>query len=260
MIEPKIFISHSASDTEIGNKFLLFLESLGFNRNEIFYSSKYHNGVELGKNFPDVVKNSFKESNLIVFLLTPNFYDSPYCLNEMGAAWICDDKEIVPILLGDLTFSDMKGFIGSQTKSFSPKHSEQEELYTFFSKRTSFDFNKTLAKKRYNEFLKCSIQDIKLNDELDISDLDDKAIEILSEINSSKNMYAIYSNILNVVQINCNNKNLCLTANAVEKIQYKEAMEKLLQLGYVECRKKRNLFNFIYPTTKGLEFLKLKEK
>ena len=119
----KIFISHSAIDAEIGEKFLEFLISLGYNKKNIFYSSKYHNGVEIGKNFPNVVRDNFIDADIIVLLLTENFYNSCYCVCEEGAAWISQDKEIVPVLLGDLTFGDMKGFIDSSTKSFSPKHS-----------------------------------------------------------------------------------------------------------------------------------------
>lgn len=59
MIDAKIFISHCANDSEIGEKFLNFLLSLGYKKENIFYSSKYHNGVEIGKNFPNVVRDNF---------------------------------------------------------------------------------------------------------------------------------------------------------------------------------------------------------
>lgn len=111
----------------------------------IFYSSKYHNGVEIGKNFPNVVRDNFIGANIVVLLLTENFYNSYYCVCEEGAAWISVNKEIVPILLGNLNFGDMKGFIDSSTKSFSPKYSETEELYTYFAKRSCVDFDEKEA-------------------------------------------------------------------------------------------------------------------
>ena len=76
----KIFISHAASDSEIGEKFLKFLISLGYDTKNIFYSSKYHNGVEIGKNFPNVVREKFIQADIIVLLLTENFYKSYYCV------------------------------------------------------------------------------------------------------------------------------------------------------------------------------------
>ena len=251
----KIFISHSVKDIEIGNKFLDFIESLGFDKSNVFYSSKFHNGVELGKTFPDVVKNNFKESDLIVFLLTSNFYESSYCLNEMGAAWISEEKEIVPILLGDLSFSDMKGFIDSRTKTFSPKFSEPEELFSFFSKRAPRIYDDNIAKEKYNEFLTTSISNVKLLD----ADISIKSQEILFEIKNSKEKYAIYSNVFNIVQIQCNHRDLCANATAEEKIEYKDAMEQLIALGYVESKNKRNMFKFIYITKKGLDFINRQE-
>lgn len=251
----KIFISHSVKDIEIGNKFLDYIESLGFDKSNIFYSSKFHNGVELGKTFPDVVKRNFQESDLIVFLLTSNFYESPYCLNEMGAAWISDEKEIVPILLGNLSFSDMKGFIDSRTKTFSPQYSEPQELFSFFSKRAPKKYDDNIAKEKYNEFLTASISNVKLLD----ANISKKSQEILFEIKNSTEKYAIYSNVFNIVQIQCNHHDLCANATSEEKIEYKEAMEQLIYLGYVESKSKRNMLKFIYITKKGLDFINLQD-
>ena len=118
MNDAKIFISHCANDSKIGEKFLNFLLSLGYKKENIFYSSKYHNGVEIGKNFPNVVRDNFIGANIVVLLLTENFYNSYYCVCEEGAAWISVNKEIVPILLGNLNFGDMKGFIDSSTNYY----------------------------------------------------------------------------------------------------------------------------------------------
>ena len=98
MNDAKIFISHCGNDSKIGEKFLNFLLSLGYKKENIFYSSKYHNGVEIGKNFPNVVRDNFIGANIVVLLLTGNFYNSYYCVCEEGAAWISVNKEIVPIL------------------------------------------------------------------------------------------------------------------------------------------------------------------
>ena len=251
----KIFISHSAADSSIGERFLDFLISLGFEKNDIFYSSKYHNGVELGKNFPSVVKENFISADIVVFLLTKSFYLSPFCLNEMGAAWISEGKEVVPILLGDLSFSDMKGFLGSQTKTFSPKYSERDELYSYFVRRNNNSFNKTVAKRKYDEFLTESIQGITIDDELS-----EEAKEILLEMCKDTSGYAIYSDLMNVIQINCNSKKLCDGKTKDEQIRYKEAMEFLISHGYVELKKQRKLLSFIYPRSKGIQYVSEQNK
>ncbi len=248
----KIFISHATADGETGEKFLEFLISLGYDKNNIFYSSKYHNGVEIGKNFPDVVRENFIGADVIVLLLTENFYNSYYCVCEEGAAWISSDKEIVPVLLGDLTFSDMKGFIDSSTKSFSPKHSETEELFSFFAKRTNNYFNQIDAKKKYYDFLETAVGAFDVKEK---ATLNEKEIEILKEIGESSNAYAIYSDLMNIIQINCNNKKLCEGLDTIEKLEYKSAMEHLMELGLVERRGRKHALNFIYLTAKGATYI-----
>lgn len=237
----KIFISHSAADSNIGEKFLEFLISLGYEKNNIFFSSRYHTGVELGKNFSNVVKENFKQSNIIIYLLTKNFYDSAYCNNEIGAGWICDDKEIVPILIGNMTFGDMRGFIGSQTKSFSTKSSERDELFTFFSKRTENKYDIYKAKDKYDDFLNCSVGIIQENVVLNY-----KETQIIKGLQESNNGMIPYITALNAVTITINGKNICDGLDLADRLEYKEAVENLIKLGYI---KKMNLF--ISLTGKG---------
>lgn len=251
-MDKKIFISHAAADAEIGEKFLDFLISLGYDKKKIFYSSKYHNGVEIGKNFPNVVRDNFIDADIIVLLLTKNFYNSYYCVCEEGAAWISQDKEIVPVLLGDLNFNDMQGFIDSSTKSFSPKHSETEELFSFFAKRINYSFDQIEAKKKYYDFLETSVGVSNIKDK---AILNEKEVEILTEISQSPNAYAIYSDLMNIIQINCNNKKLCDGLDTLEKLEYKSAMEHLLKLGLVERRRRKHTMNFIYLTGEGAAYL-----
>lgn len=126
-MEKKIFISHSSLDTEIGEKFVDLLIEIGIPKEIIFFSSRYHTGVEIGYDFHKEIKEHLRTCEIVVFLLTKNFYTSPACLNEMGAAWVLD-KNIYPILLGDLEHSDMKGFIDSHYIAFKPKEGEEYKL------------------------------------------------------------------------------------------------------------------------------------
>ena len=126
-MEKKIFISHSSLDTEIGEKFVDVLIEIGIPKEIIFYSSRYHTGVEIGNDFHAEIKQYLSSCDIVVFLLTKNFYNSPACLNEMGAAWILD-KDISPILLDNLKPSDMKGFIDSHYIAFTPKPGEEYKL------------------------------------------------------------------------------------------------------------------------------------
>lgn len=126
-MEKKIFISHSSLDTEIGEKFVDLLIEIGIPKEIIFFSSRYHTGVEIGHDFHKEIKEHLRTCEIVMFLLTKNFYNSPACLNEMGAAWVLD-KNIYPILIGNLNHSDMKGFIDSHYIAFKPKEGEEYKL------------------------------------------------------------------------------------------------------------------------------------
>ena len=55
-MEKKIFISHSSLDTEIGEKFVDLLIEIGIPKEIIFFSSRYHTGVEIGHDFHKEIK------------------------------------------------------------------------------------------------------------------------------------------------------------------------------------------------------------
>lgn len=132
-MQKKIFISHSSIDEKIGEKLVDALVSMGVPQDIIFYSSKYHTGVGLGCDFSKVVKTALEECEIVIFLLTKSFYQSEYCLNEMGAVWY-SNKRFIPVLLGDLTLSDMKGFIDSHYIALKPKQKETYKLFVELKK------------------------------------------------------------------------------------------------------------------------------
>ena len=128
----RIFISHASKDSELGKEFLKALVKIGIDKNDIFYSSQYHTGVGLGEDFHKVIKDTLKKCEIVIFLLTKNFYKSAACLNEMGAAWI-ENKKIVPILLDGLKHTDMVGFIDYHYIAMNPNMSEAKNLVTKLS-------------------------------------------------------------------------------------------------------------------------------
>jgi len=109
----KIFLSHSTLDANIGERFADILFKIGVNREHLFFSSFYHTGIKAGDDFQETILRNLREASVVIFLLSDNFYQSIYCLNEMGAAWAFGSK-VIPILLGKIEFSDMKGVINSR--------------------------------------------------------------------------------------------------------------------------------------------------
>ena len=85
----KIFISHSSKDKETVVSFVNLLESIGITEEQLFCSSVPGYWIPVGKDLFDYLASQFNENDLfVVFMLSDNYYQSPVCLNEMGAAWI----------------------------------------------------------------------------------------------------------------------------------------------------------------------------
>ncbi|TOJ54793.1 hypothetical protein CGI36_24785 [Vibrio parahaemolyticus] len=64
----------------------------------------------MGENFLDAIKTELSSDSMVLFLLSENFYKSPVCMCEMGAAWVLS-KEHIPIVVPPLTYSDIQGVL-----------------------------------------------------------------------------------------------------------------------------------------------------
>lgn len=104
----KIFISHSSKDEIYVEKVISIVEAIGVQSGSIFCSSIEGYGIKLGENFLEVLKNELNGNVLVIFVISNNFYASPVCLCEMGAAWVKTTQHI-PILVPPFSYSDIKG-------------------------------------------------------------------------------------------------------------------------------------------------------
>lgn len=110
---PKIFISHSSSDESHVELIVKLLKDMGFNQDKVFCSTIPGYGIGLGKDIYNTLLELFNEHDLyVIFVHSPNYYDSAVGLNEMGAAWVLKTRSC-SILLPGFDFSDMKGVVGS---------------------------------------------------------------------------------------------------------------------------------------------------
>jgi len=89
----KIFISHSSKDIEFGNALVELLIGVGINGDHIIFTSNEAYGIPIGQNIFNWLKNRISEGPHVLYLLSPNYYKSVACLNEMGAAWIVENQQ-----------------------------------------------------------------------------------------------------------------------------------------------------------------------
>lgn len=117
--EPKIFISHSKYDIEYVKAFVSMLEKIGIKQEHLFCSSISGYNIPLNENIYDFLRNQFENYNLFVILmLSKNYYKSPACLNEMGAAWALK-ANYQSILLPFFEFKNIDGAIDPRKISFN---------------------------------------------------------------------------------------------------------------------------------------------
>jgi hypothetical protein len=92
----------------------LIEEGMGVPEEEIFCSSLDGYGIPNGKNFVTYIKEQLLEPKVVVLVLTPSYFESKFCLSELGAAWI-KSHDVFPILVPPLQYADVKDvLLGTQ--------------------------------------------------------------------------------------------------------------------------------------------------
>lgn len=162
MKKAKIFISHSSEDVEIVSEFVDLLADMGFTEDELFCSSIPDYGIPLSEDIYDYLAGLFRNYNIyVIFMLSQNYYKSPACLNEMGAAWVLK-SDYVSILLPGFNYQEIKGAVNP--RKIGLKLDDDEllkkrlgELINNLAKRT----NKNIAEMRWERKRNKFIEDIK---------------------------------------------------------------------------------------------------
>jgi len=88
----KIFISHSSKNADYGNALVELLTGVGVHGDNIIFTSNDAYGIPIGQNIFNWLKSRISEKPHVIYLLSPEYYSSVACLNEMGAAWIVENE------------------------------------------------------------------------------------------------------------------------------------------------------------------------
>lgn len=122
----KLFISHSSADKEFMTALVELLEGIGISGDSLVCSSVPGYGIPLGNDIYDWLRDRFMKDDLrVLFALSQNYYGSPACLNEMGAAWITK-PQVTLLLLPGFDFKDIKGCVNSREIGISMDSSDDE--------------------------------------------------------------------------------------------------------------------------------------
>lgn len=88
----KIFISHSSKNSDYGNALVELLTGVGVHGDNIIFTSNDAYGIPIGQNIFNWLKSRISEKPHVLYLLSPQYYSSVACLNEMGAAWVVENE------------------------------------------------------------------------------------------------------------------------------------------------------------------------
>lgn len=88
----KIFISHSSKNKFYGEALVDLLRSVGIKETEITFTSNTAYGIPVGQNIFNWLKSQITDKPFVIYLLSEEYYQSIACLNEMGAAWVIENK------------------------------------------------------------------------------------------------------------------------------------------------------------------------
>ena len=99
--KPLLFVSHSSKDETFVEHLVNLLQTIGFNKRNLFCSSVEGYGIDEGADIYETLKSKFQDYDIyVIFVLSENYYNSPACLNEMGAAWVLQSDYTTFIIPG----------------------------------------------------------------------------------------------------------------------------------------------------------------
>ena len=110
----RLFVSFADRDRTLAVRFTDFLR-VGCNLNEeqVFLTAR-PSELTPGTYFAAAIRDSIQRAVMAVLLLTPAYYESHFCLAELGAVW-ARDLTVVPLLVPPVEYADLDGVqIGQQ--------------------------------------------------------------------------------------------------------------------------------------------------
>jgi hypothetical protein len=104
-----IFISHASDDAALVEAIIQLIEGgIGIRSDQIFCTSLEEQGIPPGVDFKDHIKAQLGEAKIVLAVVSPQYYNSAFCMCELGATWALT-KKFVPLLVPPLDHTDLRG-------------------------------------------------------------------------------------------------------------------------------------------------------
>lgn len=187
----KIFISHNSKDKDKIDELVICLRLLNC---EVFYSSESStNSIEFGEDFYEKIKKEILNSDIVIFMVSNNFYESIPSLIEVGIAYGVG-KRMIPVGFESGNYEKVLKGVFNTNKRLSCLDSENDILQLLHDISGSNDIiaiNK-FAKKIFNTTIKENKHSIesknKVEDEIAATFTVDTKLSELDIVNKIKNL------------------------------------------------------------------------
>lgn len=125
----QIFLSHTSKDKALVDKLVDLLTSgCGVDPNTILCTSLEGKGIPAGTpSFIEYLKKEIQEPKLVIFVLSENFFESHFCLCELGAVWAMDLPNF-PLVVPPTTKSQLKATLAVTQAGYIKDVSYLDEL------------------------------------------------------------------------------------------------------------------------------------
>lgn len=126
---PLVFISHCGKQKAFVKALVELFESCGFSGDNMFCSSVPGFNIDEGEDIVDTLRKKFVDYKLyVLYVLSSEFFDKPYCMNEVGAAWVLQAANSI-IETSDLDDSKIDGVISKTKNRISFKYDDDDILF-----------------------------------------------------------------------------------------------------------------------------------
>ncbi len=108
---PHLFISHASADKDLVDDFVDLLQTgVGLTHDQVFCTSLEGMDIPKGQDFIEFIHEKIQDPFLIIMVVTPSYYESSFCLCELGAAWAMSHSSF-PIICPPLECSDLEAVL-----------------------------------------------------------------------------------------------------------------------------------------------------
>lgn len=133
MVGKRVFVSHAANDKPLADAFVDLLQTGGgVDSKDVFCTSLEGLGVPSGEDFISYIRREIQKPEVVILLLSPNYFASQFCLAELGASWAMSHRAL-PLLVPPLQYSDVKGVLLSTQVDLLDSENDLDRFFENFT-------------------------------------------------------------------------------------------------------------------------------